>query len=241
MNHNLLIQLFYHGTMAVIIGFAFFRYLIDYLKTESSIKLKEEVLKISFVIFLNYSLLTLRILFENYNIRSMIICYLFVLEVFMNLFVFFTLLKLFYYIRTSKIPGSDCKKKPLLIILSDFFVWVMLSLLIFFSLLNGQTSIEFILNLRIYYLLPYSLTIFAVFIVIPTDIKSFRELKAGFFFLSLAFFAEFIAKYLGYFEEKLVYEIIFSVKFFSLITLVYNFYVMTLTLPDRTKGCVDKE
>ena len=237
MNHNLLIQLSYHGTMAVIIGFAFFRYLMDYFKTESSVKLKEEILKISLVVFLNYSFLTLRILFEHYEIKSMIICYLFVLEVFMNLFVFFTLLKLFYYIRTSKIPDSKCKKKPLLIILSDFFVWVILSLLIFFSLLNGQTSVEFILNLRVYYLLPYSLTIFAVFIIIPTDIKSFRELKISFFFLSLAFFSEFLTKYLGYFEEKMVYEIIFSVKFFSLITLVYNFYVMTLTLPEKLEGC----
>lgn len=239
MNHNLLVQLFYHGTMAFITGFAFFRYLIEYIRTENSVKLKEEVLKISFVAFLNYFLLTLRILFEHYNTVNIVICYLFVLEVFMNLFVFFTLFKLFYFIRTSRTPSINCKKKSLLVILSDFFVWVILSLIIFLSVLNGQSTINFILNLRVYYLLPYSLTIFAVFLVIPTDIKSFKELKTGFFFLSLAFFAEFLTKYLGYFEERMVYEVIFSVKFFSLITLVYNFYIMTLTLPEE-HGCIDE-
>lgn len=239
MNHNLLVQLFYHGTMAFITGFAFFCYLIEYIRTENSVKLKEEVLKISFVAFLNYFLLTLRVLFEHYNTVNIVIFYLFVLEVFMNLFVFFTLFKLFYFIRTSKTPSTNCKKKSLLVILSDFFVWVILSLIIFLSVLNVQSTISFILNLRVYYLLPYSLTIFAVFLVIPTDIKSFKELKTGFFFLSLAFFAEFLTKYLGYFEERMVYEVIFSVKFFSLITLVYNFYIMTLTLPEE-HGCIDE-
>jgi len=129
MNHNLLIQLLYHGTMMFVVGFAFFRYLLDYIKADIGIKLKEEILKISFIVFISFLFLFVRALLEFNQIKSVFICYLFILEVFMDLFIFFTLLKLFYYIRTSKIPDYKHKKKKLFIILADFFVWVILSLL----------------------------------------------------------------------------------------------------------------
>lgn len=229
MNNSIfLMQLVSYGTLALLMTASFLAFLIHYIKGKTIFKTREEILKITFAGSVDFLAVLTRIVLINYGVRSTLVCHMFVLEVFLDLYIFFTLFQLFYYIRRTTSPTKT--KRNFIAMFSDLLAWVFLSTLISVVLTNSDDNYLFILNLQTFYLLPYSMLVLAVAFVVPRSLKTFKELKLSFFILAIAFFLEYISKQ-EYFSIQMI-ELIFSMKLFAFISIIFNFYKITLSTPE---------
>jgi len=144
------------------------------------------------------------------------------------------------YFKDNKTKFEECKEEHILASFSDLLIWIIISFVVFISSSMSNFSHEFIINLRTVYLLPYSFLVLATAITIPYSIKYFREMKYSFFFLSLGFLLDFI-NLSSFDDSNIISQIVYSIKFVSFSSIVFNFYKMTVFPPQDFSNNPDKK
>jgi len=231
---NTSVQLLYYGTLALLIGFGFFKFTFFRDNNDIFIRVNELLTKILFTAFLDYFIIFLRTILFTVGYFQPWVCYLYLVEVFLDVFIFLTLINFFCHVKSE---FDECQQKSFIATFSDLIIWIIISFVIFVSSSMSNFSQEFISNLRTIYLLPYSFLVLTTAIVVPFNVKYFREMKYSFFFLSLGFFLDFL-NLIGIFEnQSMVDQVVYSIKFFSFSSIVFNFYKITVFPPQEiTEG-----
>ena len=250
-NYNLLlIQIFSYSTITMFLGFALFQYVANFIKGNFFYKTREEILKIITASFLNFLFLTIRTFLVVYGASGMFVCFLHTLEVFLDLYIYFLIFHLFYFIRKQD-EMKKCTGKTFITMFVDLFIWILIAFAVTLTAFNGNGSFDFIQNLVTFYLIPQSFLILGIYFVIPKGIKTFKEIKISFLFLSIVFVAQFLSRNIpGIATTFFVMEIIYTAKFVLFSFIAYNFYRMTMLPSEKEKemiqdntmnGCIDED
>lgn len=226
----LIIKLFTYGTISALMTASFIAYFIKIIKDNLSFKVREFILKITLAAAINFIIIFIRNIFIFEGIHTDAICYLYLKELFLDLYIFYHLFALFAYVKKTTIPEKNPKGqlKKIFLSLTDLIAWITIGSFFSAILLNSNDIYYFLSNVYKYYLALHSIFVLAIAFMIPKSLKTFKELRFSFLLLGISFFLEF----LNNIEVVNVVEVIFSMKFFAYVSIIFNLFKITLSEPE---------